>query len=139
MLCCYNSRHSCAGAHTSGGESNGTLVHEVLAAGAAAVAPRHGLALWKSSYIVNPAWYEDRQLQQPALAADVYVQQLLRMRGSSDAAHVALAQRWGLLDGGVLTCMLPRSGFEDKFHVKNWVTSNVNVALLRLLMACAPG
>ncbi len=126
-------RHmSLAGAHTSG-ESNATFAREVLAAGAAAVAPRHGTALWKTSYIVNPAWFEDRQLELPAAVADVYGMELMRMRHSGDA-ECALAGRWRVLEGQLLTCLLPRSGFEDKFHVKSWVTGNINVALLRMLM-----
>ena len=49
--------------------------------------------------------------------------------------HDVLVAR--LLDGQALTCLLTRSGFEDKFHVKNWVTGNINAALLQLLVTCA--
>ena len=90
--------------------------------------------MWKSSYIINPAWYEDRQLEQAAVVADAYVTALLHAHGSGDPVQVAIAQRWGVLDGQALTCNLPRSGFEDKFHVKNWVTGNINVAVLLSLM-----
>ena len=92
--------------------------------------------MWKSSYIVNPAWFKDRQLELPAAVADVYGVEVMRMRHSGDAEECALVGRWHLLEGQLLTCLLPRcrSGFEDKFHVKNWVTCNINVALLRMLM-----
>ena len=122
---------SLAGAH-SGIEGNASYVLDVLAAGAEAVARRNGTALWKTSYIVNPAWFEDRELALPAPVVDAYAAELRRMRGGSDAA---MAQRWGVLDGEALTCLLTRSGFTDKFHVKSWVTGHINAALLRLLMA----
>jgi hypothetical protein len=108
-------------------------VLDVLAAGAAAVASRNGTALWKTSYIVNPAWYEDRDLALPARVADAYVAELQRMRGDGDAAT---ARRWRVLDGEALTCLLTRSGFADKFHVNSWVTGHINAALLRLLTTC---
>jgi hypothetical protein len=93
--------------------------------------------MWKTSYIVNPAWFEDRNLDQPVSDLDLYTQELARMRGSSDSKEAALAMRWGLFDANALTCLLTRQGFEDKFHVKNWVTGNINAALLQLLMTCA--
>ena len=86
------------------------------------------------SDLVNPAWFEDRQLELPAAVADVYDVELMRMRQSGDAEECALAGRWRVLQGQLLTCLLPRSGFEDKFHVKSWVTGNINVALLHMLM-----
>jgi hypothetical protein len=117
--------------------TNVSYVREVLAAGAAAVAPRGGTAIWKASYTVNPAFFEDRNLELPENSLDLYMSELARMRSSADSNESATAQRWGVLDGAALTCLLTRSGFEDRFHVKNWVTGNVNVALLRLLMRCA--
>lgn len=114
-------------------------MRQVVAAGAAAVAPRHGSAIWKTSYIVNPAWFEDRNLEQPVPVPGLYETELQRMRSSGNAGDTAVARRWDVLDGEALTCLLPRSGFEDKFHVKNWVTGNINVALLRLLMRRVKG
>ncbi len=114
-------------------------MRQVLAAGAAAVAPRHGNAIWKTSYIVNPAWFEDRQLEQPALVPGLYETELKQLRSSGNASDGAVARRWDMLDGEALTCLLTRSGFEDRFHVKNWVTGNINVELLRLLMRRAKG
>jgi hypothetical protein len=124
---------SLAGAH-AGVERDAAFVREVVAAGAAAVAPRQGTAVWKTSYIVNPAWFEDRHLDLPVTTRDLYATELVRMAGSGDAAEAELARRWSLLDAEALTCLLTRSGFEDKFHVKNWVTGNINVVLLQLLM-----
>ncbi len=112
-------------------------MREVLAAGAAAVAPRGGSAIWKASYIVNPATLEDRNEALPDESLDLFMSELARMRSSTDAGEAATARRWGVLDGAALTCLLTRNGFVDKFHVKNWVTGNVNAALLRLLMHCA--
>jgi hypothetical protein len=112
-------------------------VRQVVAAGSAAVAPRGGRALWKASYTVNPAYFEDRNLELPEVSLDLYVRELARLRRSPDADDAAMARRWGVLDGQALTCLLTRSGFEDKFHVKNWVTGNINAALLQLLVTCA--
>ena len=124
---------SWAGAH-AGIERDAAFVREVLAAGAVAVATRQGTAVWKTSYIVNPAWFEDRHLDLPVTTQDLYATELMRMAGSGDAAEAELARRWSLLDAEALTCLLTRNGFEDKFHVKNWVTGNINVAVLLSLM-----
>ncbi len=111
-------------------------MREALAAGAAAVAPRRGTAIWKASYAVNPAYFEDRNMELPPSSMDLYMSELARMRSSAHADEAAVARRWDVLDGAALTCLLTRNGFVDRFHVKNWVTGNVNVALLQMLMRC---